>query len=203
MHLPLPGDSTVRVVLFEDEEHLLVGDDSGRFARWTLSATPTRADLVGSGPGINGAVKLKDGRLVVARGEQVDILSNGPGGEVNTIIKGISGAISLASTDDGSLLAAGFGDGTIRIWSTADFTRDPILLKGHNEYVRSLAFDAQGERLVSVGDDGAVKSWTIGGDSLAKLACRVLWRDLDDLERREYFGGSVPRTPTCSKDLAQ
>jgi len=203
VQLPSPGDAVVRLALFEDEDHLLVGDDTGRLTRWTLSAKPSRAVLMVSGPGINGAAKLADGRLAVARGDQVDILSQALGEPVKMIIGGLSGATSVAASDDGALLAAGFGDGSIRIWRTDDFSRNPILLKGHDEYIRSLAFDAPGERLVSVGDDGAIESWTIGADALAGIACAVVWRDLDDDERREFFVGGAPERPSCQETPVQ
>jgi hypothetical protein len=79
----------------------------------------------------------------------------------------------------------------------ADLWRDPLLISGHSDYVRSLTFDGSGEVLVSVGDDGVIRSSIVSPDRLASLVCALAWRDLDGDEVREFFGALTAHMPTC------
>jgi WD40 repeat protein len=199
MPLPLPGDNAVRALVFSDDEHLYVGDDAGRVTLWTLGSPPRGKEIVSSSPLVDAIAILRDGTgIVLARGQQVDIVRlQGGGASWTTVTSGLGGVTSLAVSNDGSSLAVGYADGAIRIWSMADLRQDPILILGHGDYVRSLAFDRSGEVLVSVGDDGVIRSSTIGRARLAALVCGVAWRDLVGDEIREFFGALTAHLPTC------
>jgi WD40 repeat protein len=95
---------------------------------------------------------------------------------------------SVVFSDDGSKLATGSYDGSVRVWDTAggleqikewtivkkdndDFLslttnpQDQFLslkptLKGHSGYVNSIAFSPDGETLISGSDDGTAKIWS-------------------------------------------
>lgn len=71
---------------------------------------------------------------------------------------------STVSTPDGTKAAAGLKDGSIRLWKVADpkeAFKDPIVLKGHQGPVNSLAFVNNGLQLVSGGMDGTLRTWNV------------------------------------------
>ncbi|MFH2008090.1 MAG: protein kinase [bacterium] len=66
---------------------------------------------------------------------------------------------SVAAAPDGSLVATGAYDGTIRLW---DWTTGAVrVLRGHRKEVFSLAFGPHGRRLASGAGDGNVRLWDL------------------------------------------
>jgi WD40 repeat protein len=192
------GDDTVRAVVFADKDTVIVGDDHGRVARWHIDDEPRSEVLISAGPVITSLV-VRDGCLFIGRGEEVDAMTlSTVAGALNTISKGLGSVDSLAVSVDGSQLAVGYSDGIVRIFATAQPSSQPMLLNVHRDIVRALAFDLAGNTLVSVGDDGMIRSNAVGERRLGDLACEVLWRDLTGEEISSYFGNTMPPTiPSC------
>lgn len=98
----------------------------------------------------------------------------------------------VAIAHEGSLLASAGGDGYVRLFSLADdrltceksatsagsssqpgiqLVNNDGVLSGHGGLVLAVAFDAQGDHLVSAGQDGSIRIWmrSIGGFSEESL----------------------------------
>jgi eukaryotic-like serine/threonine-protein kinase len=68
-------------------------------------------------------------------------------------------ARTAAFNADGSKLATGDRNSTLRVWDM--HTQVPLELTGHTGTIHGVAFSPDGARLVSSGSDGAVKVWTL------------------------------------------
>jgi serine/threonine protein kinase len=67
---------------------------------------------------------------------------------------------SVAFSPDGSRLASGSADRTIKIWDTAS-GREVLTLTGHTHEVWSVAFSPDGSRLASASRDKTIKIWDL------------------------------------------
>jgi WD40 repeat protein len=74
---------------------------------------------------------------------------------------------SVAYNNDGTLLASGGSDGTIRIWNTSTGTLINTLL-GHTYIVSSVAFSPDGTKLASGSGDHTIKLWNVNTGTLIK-----------------------------------
>lgn len=63
------------------------------------------------------------------------------------------------------LLASGSGDKTIRLWDTATGTLQ-LIIEGHSNWVRSVAFSIDGRLLASGSDDRTVRLWNMATGAL-------------------------------------
>lgn len=94
----------------------------------------------------------------IKSGQQV--FSFQEGGNGNTNNKDALGCVSCLRDYFGELLAAGYSDGTVRVW---DYRSGEVLVtfKGHKSAVTCVEFDASGTRLVSGSRDSNIIVWDL------------------------------------------
>lgn len=140
--------------------------DTQKILRWHSGEVRTVVRQPGSdvlaSAGDDGAVKVWN----------VD-LARSPG--VRTFPVGEKKAVSLrtlAFTADGSQLVAGSATGTIYAWQTAQPLSLPIAIRAHQGVINSTLVNQTSNQLITVGGDGAVRTWkikAIGLDSLQNI----------------------------------
>ena len=67
---------------------------------------------------------------------------------------------SVAVTPDGTKIAGGAKDGTIKIWNVAD-GKELATLTGHAGAVSGLTFNSNGAQLISSGADSTMRAWDV------------------------------------------
>jgi dipeptidyl aminopeptidase/acylaminoacyl peptidase len=83
--------------------------------------------------------------------------------------------LSAAFAPDGTHIASGSLDRTVRIWRT-DGTGEPLVLRGHEGGITSVAWTPDGEHVISASQlDRSVRVWPAGGGAARVLrAARVI-----------------------------
>jgi len=84
------------------------------------------------------------------------------GADVSQVIftQAFSTVICCAFHPNGNLFATGEASGNIQLWSAQNFQKR-LTLKGHGDWVQSLAFNSDGSILVSTSSDQTIKLWDV------------------------------------------
>jgi len=80
----------------------------------------------------------------------------------------VSEIYDLALSPDGSLVAAGTQDGTVRLWNTQSGWALRSL-SGHSGAVVGVAFTPDGSTLVSAGRDGEIRIWNVASNQVQRV----------------------------------
>lgn len=85
------------------------------------------------------------------------------------------GIHSVAASPDGTLLATGSDDSTVKVWNAGDGSLIRTLA-GHTNYISSVAFSPDGQTLASASWDRTIKLWNLkNGSLLSTLTRHTSW----------------------------
>lgn len=89
----------------------------------------------------------------------VDVRTN----KLRDLPRAQSGNVTAIAVADGApLVATGAADGVTRLWDLAG-AAPKMVLKRHNAAVTAVQFSPLGDRLITTGDDNAVRLWSVDG----------------------------------------
>ncbi len=113
-----------------------------------------------SGPAIfaPGALHPRLAARLASDVSVVGMINLGDGAEEGRFVGHAGKVFAIACAPDGTRIATGGSDQTVRIWDAQKFT-EIVQLRGHTSYVWSLAFSADGSLLASGSGDGTVRVW--------------------------------------------
>ena len=106
----------------------------------------------------------KDPILATWDGTRARLMNYETGELVNTLDLPASNVWALAFS--ATHIAAGFEDGSIKMWLRAELPAHARTFQGHSSAVHALAFDPRGEQLASASADRTVKVWDVAAGTL-------------------------------------
>jgi len=109
-------------------------------------------------------------RIVSSSGNVVQIWDATLGSSIMNLTGHTEFITAVKYSPDGTLIASGSNDNTIKIWDAINGGSAKLNLVGHTNTVSSVAFSPDGKRLASTSWDGAVKIWNpISGKLIMSL----------------------------------
>jgi WD40 repeat protein/DNA-binding SARP family transcriptional activator len=139
-------------VFSPDGRRLLVSD-----AVWDVETWRRVVEL----PGVDG-VWRPDGRVLAQysyEGNEIILVDARSGRELDKLPMP-NGVTGLAWSPDGTSLATGAGDGTVRVWDTTTGA-ELMSLHGHSGVVGMLSFSPDGRKLLTGGADATARVWDV------------------------------------------
>jgi WD40 repeat protein/class 3 adenylate cyclase len=159
-----------------DFSRLATASEDGTARVWDAGSGGELLQLSGHSGAVNQVAWSPDGSLLATAGKDGSVwFWDGVSGEKLTSIQITASTSSSQTSDlivwsitwspDGCHIAAGSGDGYIRVWEVSSAEKT-IEFKAHEQFVTFLAWSPLEERLVSVGADGRARVWNVARDNM-------------------------------------
>jgi WD40 repeat protein len=146
------------VAFSPDGAQLASGGDDRVVRLWDARTRAPLAELPGHHGRVYRLAYSADGRLLAAASASSVHLWDVPARRLVKVLAHGSVVYGVAFSPDGTRLATGCRDNSIRLWDVAS-QEEVAELRGHTEYVHAVAFSPDGTRLASASGDETVRVW--------------------------------------------
>lgn len=172
--LPFPGAQRFGIYWFDWYE---TNKYVGKFAIWDGSATPLQGAINHSIWGLRKGIALSPNGSFRAesKGSHVQVVKVLHPTGVTPLVSftnELGYCVASEFSPDSSILACGWSDQTLRLYSAKSWTEIAVL-RGHRDEVRTVAFSSDGHTVFTGSKDGEVKAWAVtnslSGDAILHL----------------------------------
>jgi cytochrome c len=151
----------VNALVFTPEGVLVGGGYDAGIRLWDVTRAAELAALSGHEAGVNALLALPGGRLASASSDRtVRLWDVRARAEAGVLLGAEAAVLSLAAAKGGDWVAAGDAGGFLTVWDASGKLLDRWRAHGGPVW----ALGAAGEKLLSAGADGLVRTWPIGED---------------------------------------
>lgn len=140
-----------------------------------------------------------DDRWLASAGSDIELIDTR---EVSSVarLRGDGVPVTVLAFDrTSSRLASGYQNGLIRVWSLADRSKRPLLLRDPGKGIVSLLFDETGRRLISLSMDDRVRIWPIDLPEMAQEVCSRVFGRRPSESWRQIVGSEAALLEVCGK----
>jgi WD40 repeat protein len=153
-------DAVLAVAYSPNGRMLASGDQDGTLRFWDAATGQPRGELPGHGSGVLSLAFSPDSRSLAVGYNKVVRLWDVQQRTYREFKGHLQSVNTVVFSPDGSQVASGSKDQTIRIWDVAS-GKEFLRLEGSVRSVTALAYHPDGKRLASVGADRLVRLWDL------------------------------------------
>jgi WD40 repeat protein len=191
----------IKSIAVSPDGNLIIGGlDNGKIIAWDLANENTSRILIEEKKNKILKIEFNNEGTIIAYGDKsgnVKLL-NVNTQEIVQELDGHSARINdIKFSPDGSQLATASSDGSVQLWSTANFNLQPIVLNDHDSWVLSIAFSTDGLKLIAGCRDNLVRIWPTKTELMAEQICPKLYRNLDQEEWNRFVAEDIKYEFTC------
>jgi eukaryotic-like serine/threonine-protein kinase len=169
---------------------LSVGHD-GMLRRWDVETGRLEGELPGDAGAVWAIACGARGRVALA-GDRLRL--NQPGGSLRTLEGHAGPALCVAFSANGTVLASGGADGSVRLWRASD-GGEVACFTGHDGPVRAVAVSPDHRFVYSGGADGTLRRWAVGPAALPRARSGSSLTRAPRPAPPPAPGGALPQTP--------
>lgn len=183
-------DWVTTVAVSPDGQTVLTGSNDQKVRLWDIETEISLGEYAGDDGQLRSVVFTPDGtkflsgadhaRLIdIETGDVVQryprLITDEETGEIVEEFEGHSSRInSAAFSSDGSLLATGSADATIRLWET-ETGKLLTVFEGHSGQVRTVMFSADDSKILTSSADATIRLWSVTGLELRIFSGHDTW----------------------------